>query len=238
MTSLKINTIIADGTLVLNGTFGFNPSPTYADVIPTKKSNNTKGSSTAYSYRAINDLLADAHNTVGDIWTLSQTFSNNLSLNGLTLTNKIGTSGTTPSANQVGNYSISPTLSAIVNILTTITPLRGLPNVGNTPASYTVIGTIPAGTYIIQFFQNFNPFGGFNSILTFNIGTTTGGSQVYRQIRPQPPSATVYKTFSINATAIWCSTTDFNLYASAIMSGGTSLMRGTTGGYFTYMRIA
>ena len=242
MPSLKINTIIADGTLALNGTFGFNPSPTYTGIIPTEKSNNTKGSSTAYSDRAITSLLANAHNTVGDIWTLSQTFSNNLSLNGLTITgaNNItcGTSGTTTANNQVGNYVPTPTQTGATTILTTTTPLRGLPNSGASATSYTVVGTIPAGSYIIKFQQGFNPTSGVNTVLTFNIGTTAGGSQVYKEIRPQPLTG-VYPSFTINATAIWYSATAFNLYASAIMSGPASGMKAQIGGVqFTYMRIA
>lgn len=240
MSSLKINTIIADGTLALNGTFGFNPSPTYTGLIPTEKSNNTKGASTAYSDRATTNLLLNSHNTAGDIWALIQSF-NAITFNGLTITgaNNItcGTSGST-TVNQVGNFSISPSQSGSTNILTSITPLRGLPNTGNTVSSYTVIGTIPAGSYIIQFTQNFNPFAGTNSVLTFNIGTSAGGSQVHRQIRPQPPGGTVYKVLTLNATAIWKSTSAFNLYASAQMSGGASSMRAVSGGYFTYMRIA
>jgi len=242
MTSL-INTIIADGTLTFNGTFGFNPSPTYTSLIPNEKSNNTKGSSTAYSDRATTNLLLNAHNTVGDIWVLAQTFSNATSFNTITITgaNNITckTSGTT-TANQVGNFSISPSQVGSTNILTTITVLRGLPNTGGSASGNAIVPTgskIPAGSYIIKYNQFFNPTSGTNTILNVFIGTTSGGNNVFKEIRPQPVVG-VYPSFTISATVIWYSATDFNLWVSAQMVGTSGMKASVGGAYFTYMRIA
>jgi len=241
MTSLKVNTIVADGTLIFDGTFGFNPSPTYTGIIPTEKSNNLKASSTAYSDRATANLLLNAHNTSGDIWLLSQTFSNATLFNTITITGSnnitVGSSGTS-TVNKVGNYSVSPTQTGSTTVGTSVTALRGLPNSGASVTSYTTVGSIPSGSYIIKFNQFFNPTSGVNTVLTVNIGVSTGGSQVFKEIRCLP-TVGVYPSFTISATAIWNSTANFNLYASAQVSGPASGMKASVGGaYFTYMRIA
>ena len=224
---LSANEIISETMPTTDTTFS---SVIYSAAVPTPLTNSTMAASCAYAFATI-PVLKSETNT----WTGENAFSSGITTTPNSFIER--TDKAAPVLGQIGYFPATTALSDSFVVVRTDLPtlIRALPNTGTLLNTAPAVGTIPAGTYIFLYRQQFQHYINITNInINIGMGLSLGGTECF------------YGSYLFKGSESWCAVNAVGFYQSAtpfnMYIWGTFTVKPYSGAkvnfYASYMRIA
>ena len=229
---LKINGITAINEILTKPTTIAFSTGIYT-ALPAPLTNSTVSASCAYA-----DAATSALTSASNAWTGTNSFS---SITTTPNTFSTNTCTVAPISGQLGYYPATTGFSTYVICGKGTNTIRALPNTGILANTAAATGTIPAGTYIFLYRQQFQNLYTLSyapdTTFSFNIGIglTKGASECFSGTYIFQGTDT---TVCVNALGFYQSTTPFQMFIWVNHSHDTPIYALKVNFYASYMRIA